>query len=243
MIPRLIVLLASLVLSSGYASSNKDLNHTYECKFLNSLYMGVCDGQEYIYIEKYSQITFKQLRYYNEGFIKFHENEWITKSCHEIQSIPSEEKLSKNTYLFCEDLGLAFELYRTVAKQDYKEPKDLEKESMHMGHDHHRKQTIQIAKERKQAVQTKYELVLKHIKENPPTGEEEHDTSILKSIEQNQKDWLNHQYSFCQTRTLIEVYPSTSRLFVQTLNSCLAELNTKRIEYLDNLLKEIKQSH
>lgn len=120
------------------------------------------------------------------------------------------------------------------------EPENLEEESMHMGHDYYRKKAIQRAQDSKKALQKRYDAVIKQLKENPPTGEEDHDEYIMDAVQQNQKDWLNYRYSYCQTKTLLEIYPSRSKLFVQVLNSCIGELNKERIKYYDNLLLELK---
>lgn len=228
MIKRLTRLLTSLLLLNGYASANEDVDHTYNCKFLNTLYMGICDSQEYIYIEDYSRITFKQLRDYNEKFVKSHENKWVTKRCHKI----------KDTYLFCEDLGLAYQLYKTITDTQDNAPAE---ESMHRGHDYYKKKAVKNAQDSEQTLKKRFDALILTLKQNLLTGEEEHDADILESIEQNQKDWIAYRYSFCQSQALIEVYPSTSRLYTQTLNSCIAELNEKRIKYLNNLINEIKK--
>lgn len=114
-------------------------------------------------------------------------------------------------------------------------------ESMHIGHNHYKKQAIKKAKTTKRALQNKHKTLIQKLKNTPLTGDEEHDKTLLDSIQQNQKDWIHYQFSFCQTRALAEVYPSTSRLYTQTFNSCLNELNIKRIEYIDNLIMELEQ--
>lgn len=118
---------------------------------------------------------------------------------------------------------------------------DTDHKSMAIGHDQYKKKAIQNAEASKEALQAKYAELVTYIKEHPLTGDEAHDRNFMETIKQNQKDWMAYQYSYCHTQALAEVYPHTSRLFVQTLNSCLSELNDERLQYLNNLLEEISQ--
>jgi uncharacterized protein YecT (DUF1311 family) len=108
-------------------------------------------------------------------------------------------------------------------------------------YDHYKKEAIERARESGEALQERFTGLLKLLKENPPTGEEEHDGYIQGSLKQNQSDWLAYRYSYCQSRALIEVYPSNSRLYTETVNACLARLNKERISYLDELILEFKK--
>ena len=127
-------------------------------------------------------------------------------------------------------LALLISLSITALQRDIKAQEEI------MPYDHYKKD----AKESGQVLQERFNRLIKLLKENPPTGEEEHDGYIQESLEQNQKDWLAYRYSYCQSRALIEVYPSTSRLYTQTMNACLARLNKERISYLDQLIVEFK---
>lgn len=108
-------------------------------------------------------------------------------------------------------------------------------------HDYYKQKAIQQTQDTKEALNKKFDALMQQLKENPPTGEKKHDEYILYALEQNQKDWLNYQYSYCQSTTLLEVYPRESRLFVQTLNSCLSKLNFERVQYLNDLIKDFKK--
>lgn len=132
-------------------------------------------------------------------------------------------------------LSLLISLSITALQRDIKAQDEI------MPHDHYKKKAIQGARESGQVLQERFNRLIKLLKENPPTGEEEHDGYIQESLEQNQKDWLAYRYSYCQSRALIEIYPSTSRLYTQTMNACLARLNKERISYLDQMIVEFKK--
>lgn len=108
-----------------------------------------------------------------------------------------------------------------------------------IGYDQEKQQTIQNAKESEQMLQEHFNALVLHLQNNALTGDQAHDKYILTTIKQNQKDWLAYRYSTCQSKAMIEVYPSTSRLYTQIVNNCLSELDHARINYLNNLLKEL----
>ncbi len=110
-----------------------------------------------------------------------------------------------------------------------------------MPYDYYKKKAIQSAQESEKSLQEHFNTLIHRLKENPPTGEKEHDAYILKSLEQNQQDWLAYQYSYCRSEALIEVYPSSSRLYTQTMHTCLVRLNKERINYLDQLITQFRK--
>lgn len=148
-------------------------------------------------------------------------------------------KQSKNSYNLCYKEVMLSHNRKAMAERKAAALKAIEEMK---SHDYYKKKTIQESQDSKQALKKKFDSIIKQLKENLPMGDKDHDKYLIESLEQNQKDWLAYQYSTCRSTSLIEVYPSTSRLYTQTMNSCLAELNKKRIKYLDNLIAELKST-
>ncbi len=98
-----------------------------------------------------------------------------------------------------------------------------------VGYDYYKKEAIKKAHESDREVRHKYKKALSILQDKP---------EVLEAFKQNQEDWLAYRYSFCQTKALREVYPSTSRLYTEVVNNCTYELNKKRKDYLDDFMKE-----
>jgi len=103
------------------------------------------------------------------------------------------------------------------------------------------KQEILLEVERSEEVlERRFKRLLSLLEQTSLHDDEDHNTLLLESLQENHKSWFDYRYSFCRTQVLFEVYPSLSRLYTEVMNTCIIELNEERTSYLYNLFKEAK---
>ncbi len=100
-----------------------------------------------------------------------------------------------------------------------------------------RETSIQNAEKSFTKVQKDFDEFIEYLEITPQFEDKEHMVKVKKMFKQSQEDWLQYRYTVCQSETLLRTYPQRSNLSIQTLNNCYEDLDTKRSNYIEDIIK------
>lgn len=88
-----------------------------------------------------------------------------------------------------------------------------------------------------------YREVGERLKKQGISGDKDHDDYLLSLYEKGYVQWKNLRDTQCALKAQIEIYPSYSRLYAQTIHYCVSNENEKQLQYLNNRNKDINAAH